>query len=73
MYQRMYQYGKKCDTLIVLLRISGAKAHDRVANQCVYTFAVVKEIILNFVLRDSDDRPAPQSSLTLLERSFLSP
>ena len=51
----------------------GAKAHDRIANQCVYTFAIcLGKIHTQLVLRDSDDRWAPRSSLTLFERSFLS-
>ena len=51
--------------------VYGAKAHDRIANQCVYTFAVCLGNHTQLVLRDSDDLSAPRSSLTLLERSFL--
>ena len=50
----------------------GAKAHDRIANQCVYTSEVCLGNHTQLVLRGSDDRSVPQSSLTLLERSFLS-
>ena len=47
-------------------RVYGAKAHDHIANQCVYTFAVCLGNHTQFVLRDSDDGSAPRSSLTLL-------
>ena len=47
-----------------------AKAHDRTANECVSTFAVCSGNHNQLVLRGSDDRSAPRSSLTLLERGF---
>ena len=50
----------------------GAKAHDHIANQCVYTFAVCLGNHNQLVLQGLDNCSAPQSSLTLLERSFLS-
>ena len=49
----------------------GAKANDRIANQCVYTFAVCLGNRTQLVLRDSDNRSAPRSSLILLARGFL--
>ena len=52
--------------------VQSAKMHDRIANQYVYTFAVCLGNHTQLVLRDSDDRSARRSSLTLLERSFLS-
>ena len=72
----MYQCGKKFNTLIVRRRMSAyvqsAKADDRVANPCVYTFAVCLGNHTQLALRDSDDRSTRGSSLTLLEWSFLS-
>ena len=50
----------------------GAKAHDRIGNQCAYTFAVCLGNHTQLVLRDLDDWSAPRNSLTLLERSLLS-
>ena len=52
--------------------MQGAKAHDRIVNQCAYTFAVCLGNHTQLVLKGSDNRSAPQSSLTLLEGSFLS-
>ena len=52
--------------------MDGAKAHDRIANHCVYTFAVCLGNHTQVALQGSDNRSAPRSSLTLLERSFQS-
>ena len=48
------------------------RRHDPIANQCVYTFKACLGNHTQLVLQGSDNHSAPQSSLTLLERSFLS-